>query len=511
MVRMWQLFLLVISIAVYYGKVSGISRYDFPPGFVFGAGSSALQVEGAAAEDGRKPSIWDTFSNAGKVLDKSTGEVAADQYHKYKDDVKLMYEMGLDAYRFSISWSRLIPDGNGAVNPKGVQYYNNLIDQLIIHGIEAHVTLNHFDLPQALEDEYGGYLSPKFIEDFTAYADICFKEFGDRVRSWSTFNEPNIQTVAGYDIGLFPPERCSFPFGLNCSKGNSSTEVYTTAHNILLSHAAAVQLYRQKYQEKQNGYIGITILGFWFEPLTDSSEDIAATQRWIDFHLGWFLEPLVYGDYPATMREIVGSRLPSFSEAESKRLKRSFDFIGLNHYVVLYVQDAPAETDKERDYVTDISARISFLDRLLVEDFRSLKGFEMPAAPWGMQRLLEYVKLHYENPAVIIHENGYADFSNSATPSKTHDDAERADYLRGYIESLLLSIRNGSNARAYFVWSFMDCFELLSGYTTRYGLYGVDFHDKDRKRYPRLSAHWYSSFLENTGLERRRSSYLYSS
>ncbi|XP_077212166.1 beta-glucosidase 31-like [Tasmannia lanceolata] len=311
-----HLLLFVVSVAVNYGNVIGISRHDFPPGFIFGAGSSAYQVEGAAAEDGRKPSIWDTYANAGKILDKSTGEVAADQYHKYKDDVKLMYETGLDAYRFSISWSRLIPDGNGAVNPKGLQYYNNLINELIIHGIEAHVTLNHFDLPQALEDEYGGYLSTKFIQDFTAYADICFKEFGDRVRSWSTFNEPNIQTIAGYDIGIFPPERCSYPFGLNCSKGNSSTEVYTSAHNILLSHAAAVQLYREKYQEKQKGYIGITLLGLWAEPLTDSSEDIAARQRLMDFHIGWFLNPLIYGDYPDTMRTIVGSRLPSFSENE---------------------------------------------------------------------------------------------------------------------------------------------------------------------------------------------------
>ncbi|XP_077212366.1 beta-glucosidase 31-like isoform X2 [Tasmannia lanceolata] len=468
-------------------------------------------VEGAAAEDGRKPSIWDTYANAGKVLDKSTGEVAADQYHKYKDDVKLMHEMGLDAYRFSISWSRLIPDGNGAVNPKGLEYYNNLINQLIIHGIEAHVTLNHFDLPQALEDEYGGYLSPKFIEDFTAYADICFKEFGDRVRSWSTFNEPNIQTVIGYDLGAFPPEHCSYPFGLNCSKGNSSTEAYTAAHNILLSHSAAVQLYREKYQEKQKGHVGITLLGFWFEPLTQSPEDIAATQRWIDFHHGWFLDPLVYGDYPAIMRKIVGSRLPSFTEGESKKLKGSFDFIGFNHYLVLYVQDMPAVSDKkQKDYVRDISATITFGNGSFGEDFSRLKSSQMPAAPWAMQRMLEYIKVHYKNPAVVIHENGYVDFSTSSTSPNAHDDAERADYLRGYIESLLLSIRNGSNARAYFVWSFMDCFELMFGYSARYGLYGVDFHDKDRKRYPRLSAHWYSSFLGVSGPERRSSSYLYS-
>ncbi|XP_077213068.1 beta-glucosidase 3-like [Tasmannia lanceolata] len=148
---------------------------------------------------------------------------------------------------------------------------------------------------------------------------------------------------------------------------------------------------------------------------------------------------------------------------------------------------------------------------LLWEDFRRLKAFEAPVTPWAMQRLLEYIKLHYGNPTVVIHENGYMELSDSSTPSNARDDTERSEYLQAYIESLLLSIRNGANARAYFIWSFMDCFEFITGYTTRYGLYGVDFHDKDRKRYPRLSAHWYSSFLEKTGLDTRKSSYLYSS
>ncbi|KAF5180258.1 Beta-glucosidase [Thalictrum thalictroides] len=298
---------------------SEISRLDFPPGFVFGAGTSAYQVEGATAEDGRKPSIWDTFTQQGKTFDKGTGDIASDQYHKYKDDVKLMHKMGLDAYRFSISWSRLIPDGHGAVNPKGLNYYHNLINELVSYGIEPHVTLSHFDIPQALQDEYEGFLSPKFIEDFTAYVDVCFKEYGGRVKSWMTFNEPNIQTVGGYDI-------------------------------------AAVHLYKTKYQEKQKGQIGITLLGFWFEPFTNSPQDIAASKRMLDFHLGWFLGPLVYGRYPAIMRKIVGSRLPKFTENESKQLMGSYDFIGLNHYIGVYVEDLPRTSDKfGSDYVRDVS------------------------------------------------------------------------------------------------------------------------------------------------------------
>ncbi|TVU36579.1 hypothetical protein EJB05_18517 [Eragrostis curvula] len=198
----------------------GFRRSDFPEDFVFGAATSAYQYEGAVAEDGRSPSIWDTFTHAGKMPDKSNGDVAADGYHKYKDDVKLIAETGLEAYRFSISWSRLIPNGRGAVNPKGLQYYNNLIDELVRHGVQIHVMLYQLDLPQVLEDEYGGWLSPRVVEDFTAYADVCFREFGDRVLYWTTLDEVNIAATASYDTGQFPPGRCSDPFGITkCAAG----------------------------------------------------------------------------------------------------------------------------------------------------------------------------------------------------------------------------------------------------------------------------------------------------
>ncbi|CAN6468865.1 unnamed protein product [Victoria cruziana] len=183
------------------------------------------------------------------MFDNSTADVSADQYHKYKEDVKLMHDMGLDAYRFSISWSRLIPGGRGAVNPKGLQYYNNLINELLKYGIEPHVTLHHLDLPQVLEDEYGGWLSERIVKDFTMYADVCFREFGDRVTYWGTMNEPNAFSMGAYDKGILPPLHCSSPYGLrNCSLGNSSTEPYVVTHNELLAHASVVNLYRQKYK-----------------------------------------------------------------------------------------------------------------------------------------------------------------------------------------------------------------------------------------------------------------------
>ncbi|KAH9329022.1 hypothetical protein KI387_001130, partial [Taxus chinensis] len=268
-------------------KEDNFSRADFPREFIFGAGTSAYQVEGAVADDGRKPCIWDTYTHSGKMLDGSTGDISADQYHHYKEDVRLMFKMGLDAYRFSISWSRLIPDGKGAINPKGLEYYNNLINELILHGIEPHVTLYHFDLPQSLEDAYGGWIDPQIIEDFRAFAEVCFREFGDRVKYWTTFNEPNAFPSLSYDSGWWPPQRCSYPFGLhNCSAGDSTVEPYIVAHHILLSHAETVKLYREKFQAKQKGFMSIVILMMWIMPLTNSSKDIAATQRTFDFQNG---------------------------------------------------------------------------------------------------------------------------------------------------------------------------------------------------------------------------------
>ncbi|KAH9730418.1 Beta-glucosidase 11 [Citrus sinensis] len=423
------------------------SKNDFPPGFLFGASTSAYQVEGAANEDGRTPSIWDTFAHAGNV--HGTGDIACDGYHKYKEDVKLMADTGLDAYRFSISWSRLIPNGRGPVNPKGLQYYNNLINELISYGIQPHVTLHHFDLPQALEDE----------KDFTAYADVCFRQFGDRVSYWTTVNEPNAFANLGYDYGIAPPQRCS---SINhCSRGNSSTEPYITVHHVLLAHASVARLYRKKYQDKQRGYIGVNIFAFGLLPLTNSTEDAIATQRYYDFLIGWMANPLVYGDYPKIMKQNVGSRLPAFSDRESKQVKGSADFLGVINYYIVYVKDNPSSLNQKlRDWNADSATEI---------------------------------------------------FCQNTPRRSSLKDISRVKYLHAYIGSVLDAVsvcflflkkngRNGSNIRGYFMWSFLDVFELMDGYESSYGLYYVDRDDPDLKRYPKLSAHWYSQFLKGRSL-----------
>ncbi|KAL5561465.1 hypothetical protein UlMin_031212 [Ulmus minor] len=486
MLGLWFLqILLLSSITVEAWDASKYSRKDFPPNFVFGSGTSAYQVEGAANEDGRTPSIWDTYAHAG-YSKGYTADIGCDHYHKYKEDVQLMADIGLDAYRFSISWSRLIPNGRGPVNPKGLQYYNNLINELLSHGIQPHVSLVNYDHPQALEDEYGGWVSRKIIEDFTRYADVCFREFGDRVRYWTTVNEPNVFSDGGYDSGITPPLRCSPPFGTrSCTKGNSSTEPYIAAHHILLAHASTVRLYRKNYQEKQHGHIGLCIYSLWYAPFADTKDDIIATQRAMDFLIGWVLNPLVFGDYPKVMKENAGSRIPAFTKFESDMVKGSFDFIGIIHYLTVNVADNSVSLmAKQRDYHADQAVT-------LIADYDFIADFEIPLNPWGLYELLLYLKQVYGNPPVFIYENGQRMQRNSSL-----EDTSRVKYIDAHIEAMLNAIRNGSDTRGYFVWAFLDVFELFDGYESAYGLYYVDMDDPDLKRYPKLSAHWYSHLLK---------------
>ncbi|XP_078149855.1 beta-glucosidase 22-like isoform X2 [Carex rostrata] len=428
--------------------------------------------------------------------DNSTGDVASDGYHKYKEDVKLMADTGLEAYRFSISWSRLIPDGRGEVNPKAVEYYNGLIDELLKHGIQIHVMIYHFDLPQILEDEYQGWLSPKIIEDFTAYADVCFREFGDRVKHWTTMSEPNVLGIGSYDQGLWPPARCSNPFGvINCTIGDSTVEPYIAVHNLILAHASAYNLYHTKYHELQGGMVGINVYSFGVYPFSDSHADKEAAQRIRDFYVGWIVDPVTNGDYPRVMKKIVGPRLPSFSKHQSEMLRGAFDFIGLNHYTSLYITDASNyENSGPCDFIADTFAQTSTNKNIRPDGGYNPIDSELVPDPNGLEHMLEYFKATYDNPPLYVQENGLPMAYNNSL-----EDKKRIDYLSGFIGSTLTAIRNGANVKGYFVWSFVDVFEFITGYETTLGLYSVDFESEERTRKPRLSAHWYSNFLTNNG------------
>ncbi|XP_055813420.1 beta-glucosidase 11-like [Solanum dulcamara] len=392
-----------------------------------------------------------------------------------------MVETGLEAYKFSISWSRLIPGGRGPVNPKGLQFYNNYIDELISHGIQPHVTLFHSDLPQALEDEYGGWLSRKIVKDFTAYAEVCFKEFGDRVMYWTTINEANIFAIGGYDYGFTPPGRCSPPFGVNCSRGNSSTEPYMVVHNTLLAHSSAMKLYRRYYKSTQRGFVGFSIYVLWCVPYSNARTDVIAAQRANEFYTGWIMHPFIFGDYPSIMKKAAGTRIPTFTKYEAKLVKGSVNFIGLNHYITVSVKDRPFSIEKHnRDFSADMEAEISRM--------KSNHTFLIPS---GLYELLEYLKGSYGNLPIYIQENGQKTLRNG-----TLNDTSRIEYLYAYIGSVLDAVRNGSDTRGYFAWSLLDGLELLGGYVPSYGLYYVDLDDHELRRYPKLSAYWYANFLK---------------
>ncbi|KAK1266618.1 Beta-glucosidase 12 [Acorus gramineus] len=464
-------------------------RSGFPDGFIFGTASSAYQLEGGASEGGRGPSIWDTFTHnhPGMIKDHSTGDVATDSYHRHKEDVALMKDMGFDAYRFSISWSRILPTGSlgGGVNKEGIKYYNNLINELISNGMQPFVTLFHWDSPQGLEDRYAGFLSPNIVADYRDYADVCFREFGDRVKHWITFNEPWSFCALGYARGLHAPGRCSPSEAGGCRRGDSGREPYIVAHHQLLAHAEAVKLYRNKYKESQNGMIGITLISSWFIPVTASKSNKDAAQRAQDFMLGWFMDPITQGDYPFSMRSLIRDRLPEFTEEQSKALIGSIDFLGLNYYTSNYASSIPFSDDLPPDYMTDA---------------RTIQT--QAASPWlfvypkGIRSLLKYIKTEYNNPLIYITENGIDEVNNGTLSlQEALKDDTRIDYYHQHLQQIRRAIKEGVDVRGYFAWSLLDNFEWADGYTVRFGINYVDFKD-GLKRYPKKSASWFKRFLK---------------
>ncbi|ESW05701.1 hypothetical protein PHAVU_011G202000 [Phaseolus vulgaris] len=479
-------------------RSTSLNRSSFPKGFIFGAGSSSYQCEGAANVGGRGPSIWDTFTHThpDKILDGSNGDVSIDQYHRYKEDVENIKEMNMDAFRFSISWSRILPKGkvSGGVNKEGINYYNNLINELLDKGLKPFATLFHWDLPQALEDEYDGFLSPNIVDDFKDYAELCFKEFGDRVKHWTTLNEPWTFSTYGYAEAAFPPGRCSTWQNLSCTAGDSATEPYIVTHNQLLAHAAAVNVYKTKYQVSQKGVIGISLACHWIVPLYDTELDQFAAERALDFLIGWFMEPMTIGEYPKSMQSLVGSRLPKFSADEIKLVRGSFDFIGINYYTSYYASDTPELSEARPSALTDsLVILTSERNGIPIGKVSTSKWFYV--CPKGIHDLLLYMKTKYNNPLLYITENGIDEIiDETLSLEEALADTSRVDYFHDHLYYLQIAIENGANVKGYFAWSLTDNFGWSLGSITRFGTIFVDYHNL--KRYPKLSAIWFRDFLQ---------------
>ncbi|ONK66357.1 uncharacterized protein A4U43_C06F6890 [Asparagus officinalis] len=361
---------------------------------------------------------------------------------------------------------------------------------MIKRGITPYANLHHYDVPEALEEKYMGWLSQRIVKDYADYADFCFKTFGDRVKHWMTFNEPRVTADLGYNDGSFAPARCS-----NCTNGgNSATEPYIAAHTMILSHAAAVKRYREKYQATQKGRIGIILDFLWYEPLSNSANDKAAAQRGIDFSIGWFLDPIIYGEYPKTMQEIVKERLPKFTPNEVKMVKGSMDFVGINQYTTYYAYNDPhlPLQSKPTNYSLDMRIGTAF-DRNGVPIGPKANSKLLYIVPWGMYKAITYIKEHYGNPTIILAENGMDDPGNITLPGGLHD-TKRINYFKSYITELKRAVDDGANVIGYFAWSLLDNFEWTKGYTSRFGLVYVDF--ENLKRYPKMSAYWFRDMLE---------------
>ncbi|KAI8493701.1 hypothetical protein Bbelb_286220, partial [Branchiostoma belcheri] len=407
------MFLLGVSLVltpvfgVYDRDRDALLKGTFPEDFIWSSASAAYQVEGAWNTSGKGPSVWDTLARQGNRQD--TGDVACDSYHKYPEDVQLMKQMGLKYYRFSISWPRIFPTGEqqDGVNQDGVDYYNNLINELLSNDITPMVTLFHWDLPQVLQDRYGGFLNnlttnSTVIHDlFGDYARFCYRNFGDRVKYWITFNDPWIIALEGYGIGTYPPM-------LRDPAGQ-----YIAGHNIILAHAKAYHIYNDEFRATQNGKVSIALSCDWAEPkLPHQPASVAAADRYVQFFLGWFAHPIYKnGDYPEVMKTTLArkaqeegrptSRLPEFTEEQKAYVSHTSDFFGLNHYTTVEVTDTCCSEIADPNYDTDKDVHTGH-----AADWPVAASVWLYVVPWGIRNLLGFIRDEYGDPDVYVTENG---------------------------------------------------------------------------------------------------------
>jgi beta-glucosidase len=421
---------------------------------------SAYQVEGAVHADGRGESIWDRFSaTPGKVANGDSGAVACDSYHRYREDVRLVRELGLNAFRFSVAWPRVVPGGRGSVNEAGLDFYDRLVDELLAAGIEPFVTLYHWDLPQALEDR-GGWPVRETAEAFAEYVGVVSDRLGDRVRRWITQCEPWVISWLGYGLGEHAPGR------------RSEADALAAAHHVLLGHGLAAPVLRSRSAEAQ---VGITIDLVAFHPLTDSPGDLAAVRRCDGFRNRWILDPVLRGEYPADLLEVYEPILPTIEDGDLRTIAAPLDFLGVNYYTRSIVRADPA--GGEPVTVEDDAAE------------RTDMGWEV--YPDGLYELLRRLDDEYELPPLYVTENGAA-YADRRENGSVHDP-QRISYVERHLAAIRRALDDGIPVRGYFLWSLLDNFEWAFGYSRRFGIVYVDYETLERV--PKASYHWYRDLI----------------
>ncbi|HET9931730.1 MAG TPA: GH1 family beta-glucosidase [Polyangiaceae bacterium] len=439
-----------------------VSRAALGQDFKLGVATSSYQIEGAVDEGGRGPSIWDTFSHTpGKIKHGHTGDVACDHYHRLDEDLELLGWLGVDAYRFSIAWPRVLPNGRGAVNERGLDFYERLVDGLLARGIAPCVTLYHWDLPDALE---GGWLSRATVDAFADYTDVVAKRLGDRVAMWFTHNEPWCQAFLGYETGLFAPGHRDFAEALRC------------AHHLLVSHGRAVDVLRGHVRAP----VGIALNFVPAHSITDAPEDVAAARRFDGYFNRWFVEPVVGRGYPADMLELYRESLPEFPESDLALIARPTDVLGINYYDRVLIGQGDQGVLRVLRHQTTETPRTA--DREIF--------------PEGLGETLSRMHAEYGFSRLVVTENGAAFPDDMPSDGRVMDPA-RVEFFRNHLEQVVQARRSGVPVEAYFAWSLMDNFEWSEGYTLRYGIVYVDF--ETQRRTPKASAHYLRSLSRGAG------------
>jgi beta-glucosidase/6-phospho-beta-glucosidase/beta-galactosidase len=447
---------------------------QFPENFIWGAATAAAQIEGGWIEEGKSPSVWDNLSHLpGFIADGSNTEVGPDSYHRFKEDIKIMKDHGIKHYRMSISWPRIIPQGikGKPVNSKGIEYYREVFQTLLDNDITPYVTLYHWDLPTNLVLKGRGIYTKYFVEDFLYYADVCFKEFGDLVKYWFTFNEIWVMALL---MPMKDRDRGDMP--------------YKIAHNSLLAHAHAVKLYREKYNTDGKGKIGIVLNSSMMYPKKEGVDE-EARKRALIYSLDWIAHPVFTGDYPQIMVDTAKDRMPKFTEKEKELLKGSIDFIGINHY---FSELCEADNNEmHADYWTDRNVKTSYNPDWKKTD----SGW--PIVPEGLRDLLLYIHENWTHDTKIpiwVTENGLS-LKEENINSAVHDIG-RVEYHNAYIKAMGEAISKGARVEAYFVWSLLDNFEWWSGYSKRFGMIRVEYTNPP-KRIAKGSLKWYGEFIKS--------------
>lgn len=443
----------------------------FPDKFIWGAATSSYQIEGAWNEDGKGTSVWDDICHNTKIVKNSdTGDIACDQYHRYKEDVEIMKDLGLSAYRFSVSWPRIFPSGKGNINIKGVEFYDNLINELIANEIEPVLTLYHWDLPLALH-KIGGWKNREIIDDYVEYASFMYDHYGDRVKTWITFNEPLVFTLWFHSMGLYNNERDV--------RGGLLASI-----NVNAAHAKAIKAYRQS--KNADGKIGITLNLSPIYPVSTSELDRRAVKLIDGRDNRWFLDPVLKASYPNDMLKFYEElyNIPPIPNEDLTLLEENpIDFLGINNYSCTRV-GAKREED------------LTHLERLINRKklkCRKYSEMGLEVCPNGLFDILTRIDREYNHPQIYITENGIACKDDKLIDEIIQDD-DRVNYLKQYLKAAYRAISKGVNLKGYFVWSLMDNFEWIYGYSKKFGLIHINY--RTQKRTWKKSAYWYRDLIK---------------